>query len=217
MRRHGAWAQTAGRDEERKEGGLQQQIVPLETKERLADARKGYVHRPRADQAVAWCDVEDQAEAEHGADRQDSMESGITAIQPEQRGDAEERRGRTERVQVLLHRQQSLAAVEHVDLREQRQKSDQEGEPQEAEEQIAHACASRRLARLVHATGVIGAHLAAQPEAVAGDDAIAQIEHTAQQRDIVDPGQRCDARIEPQRARHGLGTATNAAVGLDQL
>src|SRR5919201_584645 len=69
----------------------------------------------------------------------------------------------------------------------------------------------------VEVAGPVGALLTPQPEAVAGNEAVTEVEAPAQERHVVEPAERRQRRLEAERVGDRLGAAPDAAVGLDEL
>src|SRR5207237_1548979 len=131
-------SQPARRDEEREEGGLEQQVVPLEGEEVLADAHEREIERPQRQEAPARRDVQDEAEAQDRPSDPELDERAIARVEPEERRDGEDPVG-PDGVEVRGGRQQAVAPEEQSDLDEQREEGGEGDDAEPAEEDIAHA------------------------------------------------------------------------------
>ena len=95
--------------EEREEGRLEEQIVPLEGEEVLPDRDEGEIHEPARHECDPRGDIEDEPAAEHRSAHGGEAERAVAGVDPE------ERRRREEAVhpgEVLSCREQPLATEE---------------------------------------------------------------------------------------------------------
>jgi len=124
MRRRGALRpEAAGRDEERAERCLEEQVVPLEGEEVLPHGDERQVERPKEREAVARCQVEDEAEAQDRTRDPRSEQRAVARVEPEDGGRVEET---ARRAQEVLGGKQALAAEEQRRLREEGEEGGQE-------------------------------------------------------------------------------------------
>src|SRR2546421_475090 len=85
----GGGTRSAGRDEQREEGGLEQQVAPLERQEVLADVHERQVEGPQRQEAPARRDVEDEPEAQDRPGDRQPDERSVARVEPEDRRDGE--------------------------------------------------------------------------------------------------------------------------------
>src|SRR5262249_45489435 len=147
----------ARRHEEREEGRFEQQVVPLEGEEILADRDEGEIHEPARRERDPRSDVADEPAAEDRASHGGDPQRAVTSIDPEQS------RYREEGVcpgEVLTGGKQPLAPEEERRLDEQRKEGGEEEETEQAEEEVAGMRAEGRLAGLMETAGLLVAHRA---------------------------------------------------------
>src|SRR5207245_8883316 len=121
-RRGGARPAAAGSNEERAQRRLEEQVVPLEGEEVLPHGDEGEVERPEEREAIAGCQVEDEAEAQDCARDPRSAQRAVARVEPEEGGGVEET---VRRAQEVLCGKQTLAPEEQRRLREEGETGDQ--------------------------------------------------------------------------------------------
>ena len=130
-RRRATQPPPAGRHEDREEGGLEEQVVPLERQEVLPDADIRQVERPARDQRPARHEPECEHDAERAARHRPPPQPSIGAVQPEHR-QQRVRRHRTRRLQPAL-------AIQQHHLPPQRPEGDHEDRSQHPKKNAADA------------------------------------------------------------------------------
>src|SRR5262249_13228037 len=213
-RGRGPGTEPAPGPQEREEGGLEEQVAPLEGEEVLPDRDEGEIHDPAGRQRDAGGDVEGEPAAEDRAARGGDAERAVAVIDPEERRRCEEAPHAGE---IVARRQEALATEEERHLGEQREEGDEEDQSEQSEEEIAGMRPPGRLARLVQAAGLLGTRGASDPEAVPRDQAVEVVPELAQARYLVEPPERRQDRTQPERARRGGRPAPGASVGGDQV
>src|SRR5262249_25563839 len=159
--------------------GLEEQAVPLESEEGLADGHEREVERPERDEAVARRDLKNQPEAQDAAGERRGAHRRVAAPVPEDRRRVGSGGAVRDRVEVPLRREEPARAPEQRDLDDERRERDEEHEAEDAQEQAADPGPRPRserhsavLRRLVDVAGAAVAGRAADPEPVARDDSV---------------------------------------------